>query len=136
MGILDSLVSEVSGSLGGNAGAHQDLLQGVVGMFSNSGGLAGLVSTFEQSGLGPVVSSWVSTGQNLPISAAQITQALGSEQIGQLAAKVGLSPQAASSSLAQLLPTLVDRLTPNGQVPQGGGGLLEGLAGLVGGKLG
>ena len=135
MGLLDSLVSEMSGSLGGDASAHQDLLQGVIGMFSNSGGLVGLLGMLEKGGLGHLVSSWISTGQNLPISAEQITQALGSDKISQLAAKVGLSPQAASSSLAQLLPALVDRATPNGQLPQGGGGLLEGLAGLVG-KLG
>lgn len=134
MGLLESVVGELSGSLGGNAAAHQDLLQGVMGMVSNSGGLAGLTSMFEQQGLGNLVSSWISTGQNLPISAAQITQVLGSDQLSQLASKVGLSPQAAGSSLAQLLPTLIDRMTPNGQVPQGGGGLLGGLMGMLGGK--
>ena len=135
MGLLDSLVGELGGSLEGNAGAHQDLLQGVMGMFANSGGLAGLASAFQQGGLGNLVTSWISTGQNLPISAAQITQVLGSDQIGQLAAKVGLSPQAASASLAQLLPNLVDRITPNGQIPQGGG-LLGGILGALGGKQG
>ena len=135
MGLLDTLVGELGGSLEGNAGAHQDLLQGVMGMFANSGGLTGLASAFQQGGLGNLVSSWISTGQNLPVSAAQITQVLGSDQISQLAAKVGLSPQAASASLAQLLPTLVDRMTPNGQIPQGGG-LLGGILGALGGKQG
>ena len=134
MGVLDNLISEVSGSMGANAGAHQDLLQGVMGMVSKSGGLAGLVTMFEQNGLGHLVQSWISTGQNLPISAAQITQVLGSGQLGQLAAKVGLTPQAASAGLAQLLPTLVDRLTPNGQIQQEAGGLLGKLAGILGGK--
>ena len=134
MGLLDTLVGELGGSLEGNAGAHQDLLQGVMGMFANRGGLAGLVSMFQQKGLGSLVASWISTGQNLPVSAAQITDALGSEQLGQLAAKVGLSPQAAGAGLAQLLPTLVDRMTPNGQIPQGGGDLLGGLLGALGGK--
>lgn len=134
MGLIDGLVSEMSGSLGGTASAHQDLLQGVMGMVSNSGGLAGLVSMFEQKGLGQMISSWIATGPNPPISPAQITQVLGSEQIGQLAAKVGLSPQAASASLAQLLPTLIDRMTPNGQNPTGGGGLLGGILGALGGN--
>ena len=135
MGLLDSLVGELGGSLEGDAGAHQDLLQGVMGMFANTGGLAGLASAFQQGGLGHLVSSWISTGQNLPISAAQITQVLGSDRIGQLAAKAGMSPQAAGASLAQLLPSLVDRMTPNGQIPQGGG-LLGGLLGALGGKQG
>jgi len=136
VGVLDNLISELSSSQGANAGTHQDLLQGVMGMVSKSGGLAGLVSMFEQNGLGHLVQSWISTGQNLPISAAQITQVLGSGQLGQLAAKVGLSPEAASAGLAQLLPTLVDRLTPNGQIQQEAGGLLGKLAGILGGKQG
>jgi len=132
MGLLDSLIGELSSSLGGNAGAHQDLLQGVMGMFSNSGGLAGLVSLFEQKGLGHLVSSWVSTGQNLPISPGQVSQVLGSDQLNQLAARAGFSPQQAASSIAQLLPSLVDRMTPNGQLPQGDGGLLGELTGMLG----
>ncbi len=134
MGLLDTLVGELGGSLEGNASAHQDLLQGVMGMFANRGGLPGLVSMFQQKGLGSLVASWISTGQNLPVSAAQVTDALGSEQLGQLAARAGLSPQAAGASLAQLLPTLVDRMTPNGRIPQGGGDLLGELLGALGGK--
>ena len=134
MGLLGTLVGELGGSLEGNASAHQDLLQGVMGMFANNGGLAGLASLFQQNGLGQMIASWISTGPNPPISAAQITQVLGSEKISELAAKAGLSPQAAGASLAQLLPTLVDRMTPNGQIPQGGGDLLGGLLGALGGK--
>ncbi len=135
MGLLDSLIGEVGGSLAGNPSTHQDLLQGVMGMFSNSGGLTGLASLFEQKGLGHLVSSWISTGQNLPISEEQIGHVLGGEQLSQLAARVGLTPQQAMSSLAQLLPSLVDRMTPNGQIPQGGG-LLGALGGLIGGRQG
>jgi uncharacterized protein YidB (DUF937 family) len=81
------------------------------------GGLQGLVQSFHNNGLGSLVSSWVSTGQNLPISADQIHQALGSSQVQALATKAGISPDAAGSAIAQLLPTLVDKLTPSGQVP-------------------
>ena len=135
MGLLDNLIGEVGGSLEGGAGAHRELLQGVMGVFANRGGLPGLVSAFTQGGLGHLVASWVSTGPNLPISASQITQVLGSQQIGQLAARAGVSPQAASANLAQLLPTLVDRMTPDGTVPQGGG-LIGGMMGMLGGKQG
>jgi len=136
MGLLDSLIGELGGSLEGSSGAHQDLLQGVMSMFANRGGLAGLVSMFTRGGLGDIVSSWVSTGKNLPISASQITQVLGADQIGQLAARAGLTTQAASASLAKLLPSLVDRLTPDGQIPAGGGGLLADLAGMLGSPRG
>jgi uncharacterized protein YidB (DUF937 family) len=85
---------------------------------NHPGGLPGLLQSFHEKGLGDVFSSWVGTGQNLPISAEQIQSVLGSDQVKQLAAKAGISPDLAGSSLAQLLPTLVDKLTPNGQIPQ------------------
>ena len=64
------------------------------------------------------MSSWIGTGQNLPISADQMQHVLGSDQVKELAAKAGMSPDMASNALSQLLPTLVDQLTPSGQVPQ------------------
>ena len=92
---------------------------------------------FHDKGLGSLVSSWVSTGQNLPISADQIQHALGSDQVKELAAKAGISPEAASSHLAQLLPMLVDKLTPNGQVPETSSLLQSGMDMLKGlGKTG
>lgn len=82
------------------------------------GGISGLIQTFHEKGLGELVVSWVVTGQNLPISAEQIQQLLGSDQVKELAAKAGIPPDAASSQLTALLPSLMDRLTPNGAVPQ------------------
>jgi uncharacterized protein YidB (DUF937 family) len=96
------------------------------------GGLSGLVQQFHDKGLGGLMSSWVGTGQNLPISAEQIQHVLGSAQVKELAAKAGISPETASSHLAQLLPTLVDKLTPNGQVPESSSLLESGLEMLKG----
>jgi uncharacterized protein YidB (DUF937 family) len=117
MGLFDELENKaVSGMLGGSS---NPLATGLLQTINNHpGGVAGLVQSFHEKGLGEIASSWVSTGQNLPISADQIQQVLGSEQVKQLAAKAGISPDAAGSSLAQLLPTLIDKLTPNGQVQQ------------------
>jgi uncharacterized protein YidB (DUF937 family) len=94
---------------------------------SQPGGLSGLLQQFHDKGLGSLVSSWVSTGQNLPISADQIQHVLGSDQVKELAAKAGIAPDAAGSHLAQLLPFLIDKLTPNGQVPQNSSMLEEGM---------
>ena len=95
------------------------LAASVMQMINNQpGGLSGLVQQFHDKGLGGLVSSWVSTGPNLPISADQLQNVLGSEQVKELAAKVGISPETASSHLAQLLPMVIDKLTPNGQLPQ------------------
>jgi uncharacterized protein YidB (DUF937 family) len=106
----------------------------VIQMLNNQpGGLSGLLQQFHDKGLGCLVTSWVSTGQNLPISADQIQHVLGSEQVKELAAKAGISPEVASSHLAEFLPMLIDQLTPNGQVPQASSSLLEsGLSMLKG----
>lgn len=116
MGLLDSLENMAATNLLGNN--SNPIAASLLQMIQNQpGGLQGLVQSFHDKGLGGVVSSWVSTGQNLPISADQIQQVLGSGKLTQLAAQAGISPDSAGSSIAQLLPTIVDKLTPNGQVP-------------------
>jgi uncharacterized protein YidB (DUF937 family) len=120
MGLLDDLAGK---ALTGFLGSSQNpLAHGVLEMIQNQpGGLSGMVQQFHQKGLGEVVSSWVSTGQNLPISGDQITHVLGSQQVKDLAARVGISPEQAGSQLSSLLPMIVDKLTPNGQVAESGG---------------
>lgn len=133
MGLLDELGKAVGGASGAQAGGGQGaLVQAVVGMLAG-GGLEGLVKSFQQKGLGDVVGSWVSTGANLPVSPAQVTSALGPDQLGQLARQVGLDPGALAGQLSNLLPGMVDKLTPEGRLPDAGslqgslGGLLKGL---------
>ena len=120
MGLLDSLVGNIAGNLMGNlvGGGNTQLLRGVVQLLtqSQSGGLGGLTQAFEQKGLGHIMSSWIGTGQNLPVSADQLSHVLGSSQLQQLAQHMGMTPQNASSQLAEFLPHIVDKLTPNGQV--------------------
>jgi len=113
MGLLDSIVGAIAG------GNNSNLTGSVLSMLGG-GGLQGIEKAFHQAGLGEIVKSWISTGQNLPVSAQQLQQVLG-PQIGQLAQQHGLSTDAVSSQLSQILPGLVDKLTPQGQVPQGGG---------------
>ena len=115
MGLFDNL----AGSLGGNAGASSPLTKSVLDMLGQSGGLGGLVQAFQQNGLGHLVESWIGTGQNMPVSAAQIQQALG-PKVQELAQQHGISADTVSQALSQFLPGLIDHLTPNGQLPQGG----------------
>jgi uncharacterized protein YidB (DUF937 family) len=119
MSILDQVVGAVTGKMNAAQGGQSSLLEAVVGLVSNSkaGGLSGLVQAFANKGLGDIASSWVSTGKNLPISPEQIRAVLGDGQIAQIAQKLGLSNQDASSGLAELLPNVVDKLTPGGSVP-------------------
>lgn len=134
MGLLDSVVGALAG---GQSGGDSPLLNIVMQLINNpqTGGLGGLVQSFQQGGLGEVVNSWVSTGQNLPISAEQIQAVLGGGQLQNIAAQLGVSPEQASGSLADLLPQVVDKLTPNGQLPEGGDLLAQGLDMLKKGGL-
>lgn len=130
MGLLDSILGNALGSaLGGGAGAgngNAALLNMVLGMLTQGGGsgaqgggLAGLgelVGQFQRSGLGDVVSSWVSTGQNLPVSPEQLGQVFGGRVDG-MASQLGMNPADLLGQLSQMLPDVVDRLTPGGQVP-------------------
>jgi uncharacterized protein YidB (DUF937 family) len=84
-----------------------------------SGGLEGLIQVFNQKALGDVISSWVGTGSNAPITPEQIQEVLGSDVIKQLSEKSGVSIDAAKAQLAELLPTLIDKVTPDGKVPEG-----------------
>jgi uncharacterized protein YidB (DUF937 family) len=129
MGLLDGLLGQVlGGALGG--GQQNALINVVMGMLGNNaqgagaggsalGGLGGLLDMLKQKGLGDQAASWVGTGENMPVSADQITNALGGDQVANIAQQAGLEPQQASAGLAALLPQLIDKLTPNGAVPQG-----------------
>src|SRR4051794_10272103 len=120
MGIFDDLMNQVSGTgaAGGGAGAHPGVVQALLGMLSEgrAGGLAGLIQAFENGGLGNVMGSGGGTGQNLPVTADQIRGVLGSERIQELAQRAGIPPEQASQAIAAVLPGLVDKLTPGGQV--------------------
>lgn len=131
MGLLDSLAGQVLGSLSGAGGEQRSPMLEVIGGLLNNqqGGLGGLVQAFQQKGLGEVIASWIGTGQNLPISAEQLQSVLGSEQVQAIARQLGFSPEAASEQLAQTMPTVIDQLTPGGQLPPSDAA--GGLAGLL-----
>ncbi len=126
MGLFDQVVGALAG---GESGAQGNLLQTVMQLVNNpqTGGLKGLIQSFQQGGLGEIVNSWVSNGQNLPISAEQIQSVLGGSSLQDLAAKLGMSPEQASGSLSEMLPQMVDTMTPNGELPQGGDLLSQGM---------
>lgn len=121
MGFLDDLARKVASAVMGSQEEQGGLAQGLMGLLTSSetGGVRGLVETFEQQGLGHVISTWVSTGENAPITPDQVEQVLGGDTVRQLAEKAGLSVDEAKSKLSELLPSLVDRLTPEGGVPEG-----------------
>lgn len=120
MGFLDKIVSVLSNKVSDGT-AQGGLFEQVMGLINNpeTGGLSGLISKFEQGGLGEIVSSWVGTGQNAPVSGEQITDTLGADKIKEIAGKLGVSDGQASNGLASLLPQIIDKLTPDGKLPEG-----------------
>ncbi|MCZ7557023.1 MAG: YidB family protein [Bacteroidia bacterium] len=126
MGLFDDIAGAVTG--GGEKSGNEGLMNAIGGMLSG-GGMQSIVENFTKNGLGDTVSSWIGTGSNLPISAEQIQSVLGSEQVKAIAGKVGISTEDVSSGLASLLPGVIDKLTPDGKVPDSGSieGALGGL---------
>ena len=115
MGLLDSILGAASGKTGDSGGAAQ--LIGVLGgLLAQSGGLQGLANKFAQSGQGNAFQSWVGMGENQPNASNQIQRALGSEQVNAIATRMGVDPGVASNFLAEYLPKIVDKLTPEGKV--------------------
>ena len=143
MGLLDSILSAVSGTQKPSGAGEANPLLGVLsGLLTQSGGLQGLASKFSQSGQGDAFSSWVGMGENQSVSTNQVQEALGSDQIRAIATKMGVDPNLASQFLAEYLPKIVDKLTPAGKVDpnantqQGLAALLPSLLQSLGGKPG
>lgn len=141
MSLLNSLASAAmnaatgQGQNGGGLDA-QAVMQLANQLLEQSGGLQGLVGKLQSGGLADVVSSWVGTGANQAVSGEQLQQALGGDLLGQLAQQFGGNTQAAAGGLADLLPGLIDKLTPDGQLPaDGGANALQGLLGDQGGDV-
>lgn len=129
MGLLDDVMKMAAGAAGGaspgaGGGASPDALMSLVGsLLQQQGGLGGLIGSLEKAGLGEAAQSWVGTGQNLPVSPDALVKALGGGgQLAQLAQGLGLNGQQAGGLLAQFLPSIIDQMTPGGQLPSGQGG--------------
>lgn len=108
MGLLDGL-------LGGTVGAA--LVTAANDLIEKNGGIAGLVTKFQEKGLGPIIQSWISTGENKPIEPEQVDQAVGGGLLEDLAAKAGISAEELKKKLAEILPQAIDKLTPGGKLP-------------------
>ena len=131
MGLFDSVIGSVMSEMqktGGLASALGPLLAND----GANGGLDGLIAKFNQAGMGELIASWIGKGENLPISADQLKQVLGEGTIADIASKFGMTPAQTGGHMADMLPNIIDQLTPHGAAPEGG----FGNAGELLGKLG
>jgi uncharacterized protein YidB (DUF937 family) len=144
MGLLDAVLGAVTNNSQDGGG-----LQDIIGMVSNNpqllevatrllgndggvGGLEGLVAKFQQAGLGEVIGSWIGSGQNQAISGEQLSNVLGNDSLTGLANSLGVNSGDLAGQLSNILPGLVDKLTPAGQAPAGGLGNTGDLMGALG----
>jgi uncharacterized protein YidB (DUF937 family) len=134
MGLLDGLLKQATGGQSNASGlgglmsvvaSNPQIIAALAGLLSTrdasiggSGGLGGLVNAFQSKGLGDMMSNWISTGPNPPVSAAQLTDVLGQDTLSQFASRAGVPASDAGSLLAGLLPAAIDQLTPDGKVPE------------------
>lgn len=128
--ILGGLTGGSSAASGGGAGNM--LLQLALSMLQQQGGLGGVLGKFREAGMGAQADSWVGTGQNMNISPNQLEQVLGSGALSDIASKLGMSQDQAGSAMSQVLPELINQLTPQGQVtPDSENSVAEGLEALA-----
>jgi uncharacterized protein YidB (DUF937 family) len=146
MGLLDSLFSDALGSAsgmqgqqsgtnplgsilaslgGGNQQQTGNLLAAAMSMLQQNGGLGGVLGMFQRSGLGAQADSWVGTGANMAVSGDQLQQVFGGSTLGNIASQLGMQQGHANSAMAQILPELINQLTPGGQVPDNAGDLIS-----------
>ncbi len=130
MGFFDAIVSQVEGAISDAIQeSHPGMMDEVTSLLGGETSLSSLVESFKENGLGEAVASWIGNGQNLPVTAEQIRSVLGSEQVQSIAEKLGISTDDVAEKLSALLPQVIDRLTPDGELPEGNlvENLLEGL---------
>ena len=124
-GAQSPLGSILAGLTGGNASAGSGLLSAVMMLVQQNGGLGNVIAQFQQQGLGQQAASWVGTGANQALSVDQVSNVFGSGALGQIAAQLGMDQGQASHAVAQLLPEVVNQLTPQGQVTSDSGDMLS-----------
>lgn len=113
-----NMLGEVLAGLGGGAPIDSGmLLSASLSLLRDNGGLDGVLEKLRQGGLAAHADSWVGTGPNLPISAAELQQALGLDSLDRVAAPLGLSAAEAGAALAEIVPELVNQMTPEGRLP-------------------
>jgi uncharacterized protein YidB (DUF937 family) len=114
-GGLGGMLGGLSG--GGAGGGMLGMLMPVVGGLLAGGGLQKIMSGLEHQGAGAQASSWVAKGENQPVSGQQMKEAVGADQVANVAEKLGVSHDQAADVLAKVIPHVVDKASPDGAMP-------------------
>lgn len=121
MGLMDQIKGAAEGMMGKLGGENKGISSALLQMLSHNeqGGLQGLIQSFQQKGLGNIIQSWIGKGENQPITKEQVKEGMGEERMQNLATKTGQSPDTIATKLQEILPSVVDKVSPEGNVPEG-----------------
>lgn len=108
---------------------NPQIVSGIQKIVEDNGGVSGIVQKFKDKGFSEAASSWVGTGENVNIGASDVMKVLGNDSIQELAKKVGLDSEATAGLIGNLLPVVIDKLSPEGKEP--GGDLASQLTSLA-----
>lgn len=116
MGMFDTIVNAAS-AIGKEMGVNQSLVDGVAELLKGDG-MRAILDGVRGGELEEVVKSWISKGDNKPITVENIKKILGSEKIGEIAEMAGLPADQTAKVLKDLLPKIIDRATPGGTIEE------------------
>ncbi len=133
MSLFDSVIKTALEAASAKSPEHAGLANSVLSFIQAQGGIDGIRKLFEEKGYGEVIASWISNADNLPISGGDILKIFGKSNIASIASQAGLSEDKASDQIANVLPVLVNGLTPDGKVS--GDDLLKTGLDMLKGKL-
>jgi uncharacterized protein YidB (DUF937 family) len=116
--LLGGMGGATPGMRAGPAQGVNPLLMMLLQVLQQNGGLGGLMGRMQQAGMGDQVQSWIGAGANQHISPDALSQIFGHEQLDQIAQQLGMSRQETAGGMANMLPDLVNEMTPQGQIPE------------------
>ena len=132
MGLLDQVIGGLTGNSGGSSPIQSVLMNLLSGRqndggyaptqapMGTGGGLGGLLSMFQNAGLGHIAQSWINKGPNQPVSPQQLQNVFGEDRVRDMADQSGMPRESFLQQLSHHLPNVVDRLTPEGRLPDEG----------------
>ncbi|MEQ1723687.1 MAG: YidB family protein [Pseudobdellovibrio sp.] len=117
MGLVEQIQEQILNIIGR---ANPQAVEIIKNLFQQFGGIDGIIKKLEDSGYKDKVQSWIDKGANTPLTAEEINKVFGNEKVKAIGQKIGVSPDLVAQQISQYLPLIIDKLTPDGQLPTAG----------------
>lgn len=127
----DQLTNMLASFLGADKKDASPIIVAIMKFVQSQGGISGIVAKFQLKGYGKQADSWVGTGANQQITPKQVADVFDRGSINNLAQTMNTTPEAATNTLSQFLPELLNQFTPEGKVPGNEGDILNSVLGML-----